>query len=1381
MKLLQRRLGRFASVALLMAGFAHASVHLPNGEYRESVDDIKVKVLGGFVTVSRTWQADNLNKGQFRWYLNPAWADLAFEVDVVDGAPTKITRAGADFVRSGNGVYVFDKQYFIQQTSGASGWRWYDRLGNWITYDADGKINAYGDRNDIAVHFVRDPSSGRIATITDNSNRTILTYTYDGDQVSAIADYTGRAVHYTWANAQLTDVVDVLGYSWHYAYLAGLLHTKTDPEGRITTIDYSGNRVVRITDPPDVDTSGNPVTYVTTYDYAYDRGKSQYTVVKKTPGNMQTTTRYDADGHVVHREIGTRVIKDMLHDGPNIDIAVDERGLRTRIEYDSYRNPIQVTYPDGSVVKTTYDGTYNLPLTQTDELGVKSLYEYDTRGRLLRHTEAVGLTEQRVTEYSYDPTTGQRLTETVHGATPDEDATTTWTYDDYGNVHTMKDAENHVTTYQYDAQGNVTRTTDAHLKDWITGTNAAGWIVSQQDPLNPETVIEYDKVGNRTSIEDAEHRTTRYSYTTHNLLRTVTDPLGGIATYEYSKDDRPIRETDPSGVVTEVGYDTDNRFTTITDGAGNVTTLVYGRACDNDVMAGQEGLLTATHYPTYCEEYTYDQRGHRTKVTRVLPGTNGQEAQRLTTLYAFDAVGHAVGVTDPLARTTQSAYDGLSRLVTTIDALGGNTTYAYDARDNLKTLTDANHHAISFTYDKVDQVKTEARPLGQTITYDYDEVGNLTTRTNPMGERQVYGYDDARQCTSEALYPANSQTPSQNISYTYDGRGLLTGYVQTGDTASSATYVYDEKGQQRDETVSYGTGASAFTKTLHYEYEPNGQKKKLVYPDGSEQVSSYDHSKLATITIRDTAIQYQSYNWQVASKVAMPGVVRTLSYDGMERPLEIRSQTIGTGTSDAPNGPIVMDYKYQYDAAGNVAQRTTEDGDYVYTYDALNRIAGAVPPSALQQSASNPSGLPIEQYTYDAAHNRLSSAHQPGPWAYDSNDRLSNYGIGPDQQTYTYDLNGSVIHQKTGDPSAPTRARDLVYNAVERLTEIDDNGGVTAKYQYDPLGRRIRKETNEGVTWFQYSDEGLIAEYGADGALRRTYGWIPDNTWGTEPLWLADVSGSAWSMNVYHSDKLGTPQRLTGPAGTLTWEASSEAFGKQSVSVAQVRNPISLPGQYSDSESDNSYNYLRDYQSVTGRYLESDPLPTQTRASLYLARSTGLDALELDTGSNPYAYVNGNPISEMDAYGDCPWCVAAVLGGLTDLGWQLLFNGFRLRCVDWWEVGGSAVLAATGVGIGQRFGTVFRGRPNRPTYRFFKRQGVLRVESHPIRNWFPDSWSYPHWHVDRFGKQFSKRHLPIVEPTITAGAVPYNAMKDGCDCDSSGGGLAAGGGGSDGW
>src|SRR5262249_22139112 len=60
--------------------------------------------------------------------------------------------------------------------------------------------------------------------------------------------------------------------------------------------------------------------------------------------------------------------------------------------------------------------------------------------------------------------------------------------------------------------------------------------------------------------------------------------------------------------------------------------------------------------------------------------------------------------------------------------------------------------------------------------------------------------------------------------------------------------------------------------------------------------------------------------------------------------------------------------------------------------------------------------------------------------------------------------------------------------------------------------------------------------------------------------------------------------------------------------------PLRLPGQYLDKETNLHYNYLRDYDPGTGRYMESDPIG-------------------LDGGLNTYAYVENGPLADIDPYG----------------------------------------------------------------------------------------------------------------------------------------------------
>jgi len=107
---------------------------------------------------------------------------------------------------------------------------------------------------------------------------------------------------------------------------------------------------------------------------------------------------------------------------------------------------------------------------------------------------------------------------------------------------------------------------------------------------------------------------------------------------------------------------------------------------------------------------------------------------------------------------------------------------------------------------------------------------------------------------------------------------------------------------------------------------------------------------------------------------------------------------------------------------------------------------------------------------------------------------------------------------------------------------------------------------------------------------------------------------------------LGTPRAITRPSDNAVvwkWE-NSDPFGANlpnedpANTGTTFRYNLRFPGQYYDEETGTHYNYFRDYDPATGRYVQSDPIG-------------------LTGGINTYAYVGGNPLEFSDPTGLVKW------------------------------------------------------------------------------------------------------------------------------------------------
>ncbi len=117
---------------------------------------------------------------------------------------------------------------------------------------------------------------------------------------------------------------------------------------------------------------------------------------------------------------------------------------------------------------------------------------------------------------------------------------------------------------------------------------------------------------------------------------------------------------------------------------------------------------------------------------------------------------------------------------------------------------------------------------------------------------------------------------------------------------------------------------------------------------------------------------------------------------------------------------------------------------------------------------------------------------------------------------------------------------------------------------------------------------------------------------------------SKGKISYLETDHLGTPRLAVDSvthAEQWSWDFFADAFGANDAIVndGKVDLPLRYPGQQYDSESGLHYNYFRDYEPGTGRYVESDPIG-------------------LLGGAATFAYATSNPLRNIDMLGLVPAC-----------------------------------------------------------------------------------------------------------------------------------------------
>ena len=308
---------------------------------------------------------------------------------------------------------------------------------------------------------------------------------------------------------------------------------------------------------------------------------------------------------------------------------------------------------------------------------------------------------------------------------------------------------------------------------------------------------------------------------------------------------------------------------------------------------------------------------------------------------------------------------------------------------------------------------------------------------------------------------------------------------------------------------------------------------------------------------------------------------------------------------------------YAYDGAGRLIQATQGNTAYQYQYDEVGNRTQSLQTTqkAANDDPSDQANNQDNQSQNASNQQNEQSAQTPAKSAEDI--KLSNLDIAEEGQgnrltaidgnTIDYNPEGSALDQWTDKGHL-----EYEYNSRQRPIKLYVDGKLKAEYAYNGFGERIKKtvynkdqKNQSDTTYYLYEGQAIVAEANAQGDVTDQYVYHTN-----QPLVKLENAKAYYLL----TDHLGTPKQAVDEKQNTVWEADYSPFGKADIQTASIELNLRFPGQYEDQESGTHYNYYRDYNPETGRYITSDPIGLQG-------------------GINTYAYVASDPLSNIDPLG----------------------------------------------------------------------------------------------------------------------------------------------------
>ncbi|WP_086934228.1 RHS repeat-associated core domain-containing protein [Agarilytica rhodophyticola] len=911
-----------------------------------------------------------------------------------------------------------------------------------------------------------------------------------------------------------------------------------------------------------------------------------------------------------------------------------ERGFCISVHYNEQQkiSRIQGNWGKSLRFKHNAQGRVQTVLLHNEALNQEKIvaeYDYNNKGDLIAHRNAKSIGEK----YAYsNHLLVQRTLKTGFNLYFDwdgEDHTATCThswgergiYEHYFDWDKTKkcgkttDSRGFQCEYYYNGEGQIVEKIDnegnIHKFHYQDGRKS-----SDEDPEGNVTQYFYDQhhyagsrdaLGNRftidyfkdkpTAIIDKDKTVQRFEYNTHGQLVALIDPYQQRIMYGHNKHGLITSITDPMKRVSRFRWNAQGELVQHVDTLGHIKQFSY----DAWGQVVNVSYMDKEKTPINTVEYRYGVTGLVEKII----ADKGD-----TTHYSYDDKDQLIRYSDPQGRTTEYYYDDLGQVIERIDAEGYKLKYEYDTECNLIALINQNEERYQFFYDGNQRLIKEIGFDGRIQHYKYNKAGHLIKHMDAGEVMTEYKRDALGQVLSKTYKSIKHPDQQEEfIRYQYDPKGRLR---ETYNANQYLAFEYTLYGQLKKEHHSDldSSGKNRLKNTMvdiGFSHIWPGICSGIQLPDGKNiQYQFDDNNQLSDVIFNSNTITQILRDDFGRETHRHQGVLEVQSsYDDLGRLLKQSS------INHRNKAPGVVQREYSYDKFGNISSINDAGNETRFSYDLLNRIEKV-------------EGSHAENFSFDPASNITSV----NGYAinYSEGSRIITYG----STTFTYDERGNLVKEKRGKGSQSET--EFVYNLQNQLVCTKKDGEATY-YKYDPLGRRIRKQSSSINIKYLWLGDQLVQEKG--GQVNKTYIYEPESF---RPIAMIEDN------TIYHFylDHLGTPKEISDQGGNLVWQAYYKNYGNVALKeINKVENNLRFQGQYFDEESGLLYNRIRYFNPSIGQFTQPNTIGLLGGVNQYQYATNSVNAFNLmgvyEIGNslderNP---IDTDPLTEIDFIVPC--------------------------------------------------------------------------------------------------------------------------------------------------